>query len=386
MEPTIASSRSGSYFKTTLISCTCSVASSYIVRGVKTMTSQEGIGSAMFINSTEIEPAGNFTLTCAARSLQNQATLSSATVLTTTRVIQCVFILFLLVFGTLLNIKVIVLVAKFKRLKNLSFAIAVQISVLDLILSITLAAVTVPNAIAKRWVFGEHMCSIVGMILLSCSILRTFLMFVFVIDRFLSVFLPFFYPRYKIKSMTLVVIASWILSIAFGIIAYALDCYRFTPISWLCSSYGDCNKACGTYTNLLYGGIAAPATIIPIVLYIILYAKARRLKKASLSSSTESVVAIYHVQEWKATLTFFLLFITVFALTFPSLAVFLVIDSVYGNEEVPPALHVVAVVSVSIISLLVISDPIVIMRNRDVRDITNELKDNFIQRCCPSRS
>ena len=343
-----------------------------------------GLQEISFSLTNDTAKIENSTLTCAERSLREQEPITDPSVLLATRIIQAAFYIPYLVCGLFLNSKVIFLVAKYKKLQNLSFAIAVQVAVLDMILCVTLAVVTVSNAMAERWVFGAHMCSIVGVIFLSFSILRTFLMFIFVIDRFLSVFFPFFYPKYKIKFITVLCIGAWIVALAVAFVGYGLDCYRFTAVSWLCNAYQDCSPACATYTNLLYGGIATPVTIIPIILYVILFIKARRLKRKDfLNTSLENIPASYSASEWKATLTFFLLFITVFALTLPNLAVFLAIDLLYEPMEVPSSLHILAVLAVIIISLFVITDPIVIMRNRDVRDITDRFKERIIMKLCP---
>ena len=102
--------------------------------------------------------------------------------------------------------------------------------------------------------------------------------------------------------------------------------------------------------------------------------------------STENVAdaAEQASSEWKATVTFFLLFITVFALTLPSLTIALIITVIYNESDVPPAIHVLLVVASSILSLLVVTDPVVIMRNRDVRDITDQFSVRIAQKCCPS--
>ncbi len=329
----------------------------------------------------------NTTLSCAARNIQGPVLLPYPSALTTTiRVIHAVYYILLLICGIFLNTKVIILVAKFKKLQTLSFVTSLQVVVLDMLLCIMRAIIGVANASANRWVFGEHMCSLVGLFIVSTFIVRIFLMFMFVINRFLSVFQPFFYPKHKVKITVSLSIASWSLSLAIGIIGYAMDCSRFTPVSWMCRLHGNCHTRCFYFTCLLYGTIAIPFTILPILLYTILYIKSRKINR-SITASMKNMAEPTNrfLAEWKATITFFLLFITVFALTLPNLTVFFVINTVYGQTEVPPALHVLAVVASNGITLQIITDPVVIMRNRDVRDITDQFKAcKIAPKCCTS--
>ncbi len=80
-----------------------------------------------------------------------------------------------------------------------------------------------------------------------------------------------------------------------------------------------------------------------------------------IQKAIESVeVTEYHQREWKATINFFLLFITVFNL--PSMTVAVVVDRL---SEVPAALFVIRAFTGVLVSAIIITDPIVIMRHRD---------------------
>ncbi len=73
---------------------------------------------------------------------------------------------FLIVFflGVLLNIFVLVLLLKFKKLRTLSFALALQIVFINLVNSL-LFATDLISSIANRWLFGcEHICVLVGLL------------------------------------------------------------------------------------------------------------------------------------------------------------------------------------------------------------------------------
>lgn len=325
-------------------------------------------------------------VSCAARNIGAPVMLEySTTFATTVRILHGIFYILLLICGIFLNAKAIILIAKYKKLQTLSFVIAAQVLVLDLLVCIIIAVVGVANAIANQWIFGEHMCSVVGAAILLTSTVRSFLLLIFVIDRFLYVFLPFFYPRHKVKITTALSAASWILSLVVSIIGLVLDCFRFTPISWMCGIFGDCNQNCSLFLNVELGIIVVPLTVVPTILYTLLYIKARRLKKSDakvrkqVTGHTDNFL-----HEQRATITYFLLFITVFALALPSLVVFLIIHIVYKDESPPAALYALQVIALCLVSIVIVTDPIVVMRNRDVREITDRFKVKIAQTCCPS--
>ncbi len=181
------------------------------------------------------------------------------------------------------------------------------------------------------------------------------------------------YPKHKVKIIVSLCIASWLLALIVHTISlpFGLDCYKFRPVLWLCGLSSDCNPLCAQYTSLIYSVLAAPAAIIPLFLYIILYIKAKRIQRA-----IESVeVTEYRQRERKA---FFLLFITVFAFNLPSVTVAVVVDRLYFVSEVPAALFVVMTFTGVLVSALIITDPIVMMRHRDISDI---IKTLWNQKC-----
>ena len=94
----------------------------------------------------------------------------------------------------------IVLVAKYKKLQTLSFLVSLQVVVLDWLLSISILTGLSTN-IANKWLFGEYGCAITGFIFSTGSFARTLLMCVFVIDRYLAIVWPYFYPKYKLKVL-----------------------------------------------------------------------------------------------------------------------------------------------------------------------------------------
>ena len=329
-------------------------------------------GSA-YSNFTEVD-----NLTCAASNIQGPVELPySSTFSIVMRSIQAISYAILFFTGAFLNGMVIVLVAKYKTLQTHSIVIALQVVALDMLLSL-LFFLSMVNSIANRWLLGEYVCAITGMIQYTSNMVRSFLMFVFVIDRYLSVFWTYFYPKNKVKVISCLSTASWLISLLISIpsLPGILDCYTFVTSFYNCGFSAECHENCSKYSNAVYTVIVFPLTVLPIFFYIKLYWRGRKIRKATVAEGSATDLL---QREWKATITFFILFVSVFLVTFPSVTVFVIVSRLY--DQLPPAAYVLVFASTSVISLLIVIDPIVIMRNKDVREILANVKASAIQKC-----
>ena len=333
-------------------------------------------GSAVFTRD------GNLTVTlamsCASQNIQGPVLLPfSQTAAIVVRVIQALHSFLILIFGILLNSMVLFIVGRFKKLQTPSFSIGFQVVVLDLQLAL-IQIFILTSIIAGSWPFGEALCAVVGLIVQLTGLTRTFLMLVLVVDRFLSIFSPFLYPKYNSKIIVCLSLLSWIASILLSIspLPGLLDCYTFTPVGWICTISSSCNGKCIVFVNIYFGLIVAPLTILPLILYIILYCKAKKIKNSSAAVSGNPSEGEAKRRERQITLTFFLLFITLFMVIMPTIGINVVARSLISQsaESTSALVHSLLVFSSSVVPLLVITDPIVIMRNRDVREVLSEIK------------
>ena len=333
-------------------------------------SSEEGSGYANF---TEVS---NVSLSCLEESVQaSEMQLPySSTLMKATRGVLALFYIILIFVGTYLNSSVIVLVAKHKKLQTLSFAIALQVVVLDLLLSLTLA-VNLVSAIVGEWVFGEHLCAFIGIATSIIPLMRSFLMFVFVIDRFLSVFLPFSYPKHKVKVASSLCVLCWALSIVANAIMLPglLGCYHFSNQSWNCGYSAGCSDNCSTFIISYISLLVIPTTVLPIILYTALICKAKAMGETAATASDSSS----QKREWKATITFSLLFLSVLVVVLPSTLLTLLIVK-FAKDVISAPLYVISSLNATVYKFLVITDPIVIMRNQDVREILAKKKTNSV--------
>ena len=327
--------------------------------------------------------AENLTLSCAAEGIQEKVVSPySEPFSITLRVLQGIFYASVSITGSFLNILVIVLVAKNRQLQNISFLVTLQVVCLDLILSITCLFGFV-NIVANRWLFGEGLCTTVSLLIYIATTQRSLLMFAFVIDRFLSVFWTYYYPMHKAKINITLSGVSWAVSIIIGIMLTSpiLDCYRFNEASWVCSISVTCNNACSIFVLVFSLTILVPSTVLPVVLYAALYYKSRKITKSTnVATAGEMALKDLHQRERKATITFFLLFLTVLLVTAPGTIASIIISTAYSDHTPPPGVYIVILVSAQCILLLLVSDPIILMRNADMREVIAKVRESLIQK------
>lgn len=130
------------------------------------------------------------------------------------------------------------------------------------------------------------------------------------------------------------------------------------------------------YYHTFFAVVVIPLTVFPVFFYIKLYCRGRKIRKVMVAEGSATDLL---QREWKATITFFVLFVSVFLVTLPSLTVSLIVNRVFPVGERPPAAYALLVASQYVASLLIVTDPIVIMRNKDVREILGKSK---LQKCC----
>ena len=284
---------------------------------------------------------------------------------------------------------VIILVAKYKKLQYRSFVIALQVVVSNVILLLTAYLLRPITAIANQWLFGEYMCIITGYIYTTYLLLRVMLMFAFVVDRFLTVYLPYSYPKLSSKIVIPLCVSSWVFAIALRAIGFPgiLDCYSFSPSTHLCIHNPGCSQPCGTAPIVFIIILGVPMTILPIVLYALLYLKARKVRRSQASMAVtmaavsapeaKRIARDLQKREWKATITFFLLFVAVFVLTLPAVVAMIIAMALARIMGPSPIFYVITSISSTLIACLVIVDPIVILRNGDVREVLAQIKSRF---------
>ena len=345
----------------------------------------EGRSGYAYFNVTE--PSSNTTLSCAARSIQGPVMLPYSTALTiTVRAILAMYYIITTLAGIILNTLVIVLVAKYKKLRTHSFAVALQVVGLDLVRCLVFLAGQI-NVVANRWVFGKFVCDVTGVLVETITHVHLHLMFVLVLDRYLSTFYRSFYLKHKVKVTVSVSIATWL----FAILSYAplpprlSDCVAFDRFKWVCAYSSSCKSAC---FDILVGTLVIQ--LISAATYFLMYSrlfyKARKNRRVEESQAPGSPVARDLCQkEHKTSVTFFWLFIVSHFCTLPSYIIIATVESISSgpSRELLVELYLMAVCSYTVPALLSIIDPLLLMRNQDLRIIVTSMSHRVIRRQPP---
>ena len=151
------------------------------------------------------------------------------------RYVQAIYYIFNLVFGVSLNLFMIVLTLCFKKLQNVTFILGLQVCVGNMINAAISFPSSATNAIGGHFVF-TGLCSMFGFVVFFLSLARTYLMFVLVLDRFCTVFMPFWFHRHRIRMVLPLSLGAWMLAFIVALIPVEdlLDCYSVSRRGWAC--------------------------------------------------------------------------------------------------------------------------------------------------------
>ena len=188
----------------------------------------------------------------------------------------------IVIISILENALVLLLFARFKELRTRSVVVSMSMVVADLLFTLFYTLQVIVTTLNKRWVFGDLGCSIFGFMASALLCIRWLIVSLLCLDRFLTVRFPFSYKRRgKYILITLTTLA-WVLPLlaatippASGLAAYGLQ--ENQPVCLpICTSL-----PCRLYLFLVYTTVYILGSIVPIVLYLLLYCKARKLRTST---------------------------------------------------------------------------------------------------------
>lgn len=340
--------------------------------------------------SGDIDMGDNISdVTCANINIQDSFDLPySSNFIDILRILQALFYFVILITGVVLNTAVVVLVAKYQKLKTLSFAIVLQVVALDVVMCFSVYLLRPMTAVANRWMFSEHICAFTGYIFISVLMIRVLLMGVQVMDRFFSAFFPYTYPSKRSRMITIFSTITWAVPMTFFMLGFRgiLDCFGFVPVAFVCKFSPTCGFGCDVAIKFFLAVTFIPCFIVSIFFYALLFLKARKLNKSKITvpppptedgSIPEDGTRI-HIREWKATIMFFSLFLSGSLLTIP-IDIFTVLVFHFPDHPSPFWFSVLSMLF-TLNSLLIVVDPVIILCHRDVRAIMTEIKTKIARK------
>ena len=334
-----------------------------------------GLGSSLTNMTAEV---ANDTLTCVARSIQGPVELPfNLYVPLMARCLLIIYFMMVAFFGTVLNGFVLYLVCRYKPLRTLSFIFAIQVTISNFLGSAVLLPISFATVLVNEWLLGVITCKVVGVLSFGNGLLKALLLAGLVSDRFFSIFFTYSYPRYRVKVIWFISISAYLIAAAIIVILSVLDCVAFSIHSWTCRVTAACSPPCTGIVQLVIILIFIPSRVIPAIMYTALYCKGRMaretMRQAARSvSASESCI---EKRESRATVTFFLMFLSLVIVTLPPGLIALVTNILHSttNSAQTPWFYVINTISLNFFFLGFIADPIFILRNKDVRELCSKI-------------
>lgn len=283
---------------------------------------------------------------------------------------------------------VLTAVARYKRLRSRSVIPGLSLVVADVLWGLSYHFAALASVANVGWPFGRMGCSAFGLLSIEFLITRWLVMAVVCFDRFSTVRFPFSYDKYSKCIIVVLTVVAWILPflLAFFPAIARFSQETFRPNIPTCL-YGcaDSDRLCRLYYGLVVTASFLLGAVLPILLYVWLYKRARYLKWPRVEMGHTSLqrtngVGIHHssTNYFKGPMqgyaTFILIIVTVIVTALPAYVSQIVRTSSYEKWcKIPIEVHfAIQLVFFSSTAL----DPLVIMRDRDFR---NCLKHMF---CC----
>ena len=316
----------------------------------------------------------NDSMSCAALNIQGPVELPLPFLLPLiTRCLLVIYYMMVTFFGTVFNSVVLFVVCKHKKLRTLSFAYAIQIVISNIIGCVTTLPIALVSAIYNQFLFGEHMCLISGSLYYDFAILRVGLFLGLVTDRFCSVFMTYSYPKYRVKVVCVTTAVIYIVTAVASVFAAVFDCYTFSATSWICRIATTCSPQCHGIRVLIGVILVIPWSVAPVVMYIALFYKGWKARKTMpVAASDLTGEQKKTKREWRATITFFLMFCSLFLVTTPPGILSGIANGVSISSD-SEWFYIVDALTLNMFFLSYIVDPFFILRNRDVREVVSEI-------------
>ena len=326
-------------------------------------------------------------LTCEEIQVKGQPLPLSPITANVVRSLQITYYISSFLLGLFLNGSLISIITCNNKLQNITYSFALQIVIVDLSHALVIYPTSVVNAIVGHFAFTE-LCSTLGLFVTFMRIARSLLMAMLVVDRFCTIYSLFLYNRNRTMFVLAMSLVSWVVAMTTALIPVSglLNCYTFQQHTWACQLGEGCSYpvTCTAYRTCVTTAITVGLFLV-LLLYVALLIKARKIRNkvaievptTNESQEVREEAKKERLRERSANTTFFLLFLALVGSSFTPYLFF-----TFGNIALsalklrppPPAYTILAIVARSPYVSLIVLDPIVIMRNPEVRQVIAAIK------------
>ena len=261
--------------------------------------------------------------------------------------------------GLPMNIYLLIIIIKYPSLHERSFFLSLQIIIAEIAYYVIVIPTILASSITGTWIFGEVVCNMTGMMHDAFAKIRFSMM---TLDRFISVFEPFYYDRQGGKITVLLSPLMWFLMLVrittplYGI----LDCYNYIPTFKTCTIYSGCSGGCAILTGV---GISYVCVILSLSLYMLIFIKVRKL-----FSQEEST--LNNARKKNSIKTMFSLLLSLVGGTTPAIVLYILLFFMKPNTAVS---IVNILVGRTCFNLIPVFDAIAFSRHGDIKAINSKL-------------
>ena len=312
--------------------------------------------------------------------------------------VQAVIVLITMILAFAMNGFVVYLIARNKVLHKMAFFLALQLIVPNLIFSVTVLPFMFVTAILREWHFGLVPCQVLGSIHDMVITSRYLTIFVLTIDRVIAVFYPFFHLQYGGRISIFNSTVAWILTLTRSVTSLegVLNCTKYLPVFKMCSGAPFCSRICQVHTVMSALILIIFGVVIPFILYVILFFKAKIIRyrflnsiriqdvvaspvsqslpnvgsEDTLTTAADGINSTRSTDEHnhRATVTFILLTSVIIGCALPPYVLYTA-QNIVGARPPPLLIILQIIVGRTFLYCLAVVDPIVILRNRDIREL-----------------
>lgn len=269
---------------------------------------------------------------------------------------------------------ILVLVARYKSLRSRSVIASLSLILADIFWGLCYHFPALVSASAAGWQFGNTGCSVFGLLSIEFLLTRWLVMAVVCIDRFCTVRFPFSYAKYSKCILVVLITTAWILPFIFAFLPAISKLSQgvFRPNIPTCL-YSCESPVCQLYYGVVVSFSFVIGAIVPTILYIWLYRKARLLRPTAvvlghmaLQTANGPENNQHHFEWWsRGHLTFVLILVTLVLTSLPAYLMQIFRAADYEDWcRIPISVHFVVQLVFFLSTAL---DPLMIMRDRDFR-------------------
>ena len=299
--------------------------------------------------------------------------------------VHAVCVCFLMVTSIVANLLVIILVAKYKRLRVRSTIMTLSVVIADLLMVFSLHFPAFSSLISLSFPFTHEGCLTFGFLARNAIVTRWTIMGMLSIERLFAVRFPFFYKKHGKIVIAVLFLIGWVAPAILSGVAVLLKAQGVFRVDFP-TCIISCPQVVGQTVCKLFGNISLAifigiGSILPVLIYIYLYFIGRRIKRNTRvlgefdipAGDSKPEIDKFDV-EYRASITFLIIFATVFVTSVPfDISIIVAFISIPVWCSAPLFVHFV---TIAILISATSMDPIFILRDSDFRWC---LKDLF---CC----